>query len=65
MRKLVGAVALLLLVACWVFLATGFAQFALASANRIVEIAYYLVAGIGWIVFAMPLVSWMSRRPEQ
>lgn len=60
-RKLVGAVALILLVACWVFLAMGVAQFVLVSANRVVEFAYYIAAGLGWVVFAMPLVSWMSR----
>jgi TM2 domain-containing membrane protein YozV len=65
MRKLVGAIALVLLVACWVFLAMGFAQFVLASENRAIEFAYYVVAGIGWVLPAMPLVSWMSRSPKR
>jgi len=22
---------------------------------------YYVIAGLGWIVFAMPLISWMAK----
>jgi len=27
----------------------------------IASIAYYVIAGIGWVLPAMPIVSWMSR----
>jgi len=26
---------------------------------------YYVVAGIGWVLPAMPLVKWMSRRASE
>ena len=26
-----------------------------------VTVPFYTVAGLGWLVFAMPLVKWMSR----
>jgi uncharacterized protein DUF2842 len=61
-RKLFGAIALLLLVVVWAFGATAFAQFALTSANQLVARLYYVVAGLGWVLIAMPLVSWMLRR---
>jgi Protein of unknown function (DUF2842) len=61
-RKLFGAVALLLLVVVWAFGAVAFAQFALTSANQLVALLYYVVAGLGWVLIAMPLVSWMLRR---
>jgi uncharacterized protein DUF2842 len=61
-RKLIGAVALLLLVVVWAFAAMAFAQFALTSANQMVATLYYVVAGLGWVLVAMPLVSWMSQR---
>ncbi len=60
-RKLIGTVALLCLITLWALLAMAFAQFALHSANEIVVALYYVVAGIGWVLPAMPLVSWMLR----
>jgi hypothetical protein len=61
-RKLFGAVALLLLVVVWAFGAMAFAQFALTSANQLIALVYYVVAGLGWVLIAMPLISWMLRR---
>ena len=60
-RKLIGAVALLALVILWSLLAMALAQFAPLHANRAVEFAYYVIAGIGWVLPAMPLIAWMSR----
>jgi cation transporter-like permease len=60
-RKLIGTVALLVLVIVWALVAMGFAQMLSLSNNRLVEIAYYVVAGLGWVLPAMPLISWMSR----
>ena len=60
-RKLIGTVALLLLVAVWALLAMAVAQFALRSANGFVAALYYVVAGLGWVLPAMPLVRWMVR----
>jgi predicted membrane channel-forming protein YqfA (hemolysin III family) len=60
-RKLIGTIALLVLVVIWALLAMGFAQMLELSRNRVIEIAYYIVAGLGWVLPAMPLISWMSR----
>ncbi len=60
-RKLIGACLLLMLIAAWCFVAMAFAPLVLASAGRIVEVAYYAAAGLGWVLPAMPLVRWMSR----
>jgi Protein of unknown function (DUF2842) len=60
-RKLIGTIALLVLVVVWALLAMGFAQMLPLSDSRLVEIAYYIVAGLGWVLPAMPLISWMSR----
>jgi hypothetical protein len=61
LRKLIGAVLLLLLVAVWALLAAAFAQIPLIADSRIAAALYYVVVGLGWIVPAMPLVRWMSR----
>ena len=60
-RKLIGTLALLVLVAVWSLLAMAFAQFALSSANAFVAALFYVVAGLGWVLPAMPVVSWMQR----
>jgi hypothetical protein len=62
-RKLIGAVALLALVIVWSLLAMALAQAIELRSSRVLEFAYYVVAGIGWAVPAMPLISWMSRAP--
>jgi len=60
-RKLIGAVALIALVLVWSLLAMALAQAVALRASPVLEFAYYVIAGIGWVVPAMPLVSWMSR----
>ena len=59
-RKLIGAVLLLLLVAVWALLAMAVAQFVFSSTSSITAWIYYVVAGMGWVLPAMPLVRWMS-----
>lgn len=60
-RKLIGAVALLTLVCVWALIAMALAQSALTSINGWVATIYYVVAGLGWVLPAMPLISWMAR----
>lgn len=63
-RKLIGTVALLVLVSVWALLAMALAQSALTDINGFVAVIFYVVAGLGWVLPAMPLVSWMLR-PDQ
>lgn len=60
-RKLIGAVLLLVLVCVWALLAMALAQSALTDINGWVAAIYYVVAGLGWVLPAMPLISWMAR----
>ena len=60
-RKLIGAVALLALVILWGLLAMALAQSVLTNINGWVATIYYIVAGLGWVLPAMPLISWMAR----
>jgi hypothetical protein len=59
-RKFIGAILLLLLVAFWALLAMTAAQFVFSSTNSVAAWIYYVVAGIGWVLPAMPLIRWMS-----
>jgi hypothetical protein len=62
-RKLIGTIALLVLVITWGLLAMALAQSVLTDINGFVAAIYYVVAGLGWVLPAMPLISWMAR-PE-
>ena len=61
LRKLIGTIVLFVLVISWSLLAMAVAQFpVIPKANgRLVEFVYYVVAGLGWVLPAMPLVCWM------
>jgi hypothetical protein len=60
-RKLIGTVALLLLVSVWGLVAMALAQSVLTDINGFVAAIYYVVAGLGWVLPAMPLISWMAK----
>jgi hypothetical protein len=60
-RKFIGTIGLLLLVTGWALVAMAIAQFALGGASGLVAAIYYVIVGLGWVLPAMPLVSWMSR----
>ena len=60
-RKLIGSVALLSLVVVWGLLAIALAQSVLTNINGWVATIYYIVAGLGWVLPAMPLISWMAK----
>ena len=66
-RKLVGGIALIVLIVGWALLAMALAQLPMIKANALVEAIYYVAAGLGWLLLAMPLVKWMElgkqRRP--
>ena len=64
LRKLIGAVALVVMVAVWALVAMAVAQFPAIKANGVIEAIYYLVAGLGWVLPAMPLIRWMTVRPR-
>lgn len=60
-RKLIGTVALLVLVTVWALFAMALAQSVLTNINGFVAALFYVVAGLGWVLPAMPLVAWMAR----
>ncbi len=60
-RKLIGAVGLLVLVSVWALFTMALAQSVLTNINGWVAGIFYVVAGLGWVLPAMPLISWMSK----
>ena len=60
-RKLIGTFALFALVIAWALLAMAIAQFPPIFQNVWISALYYVVAGLGWVLPAMPLIKWMSK----
>ena len=60
-RKFIGTIALLVLVCVWALLGMALAQSVLTSTNGWLAAIYYVVVGLGWVLPAMPIISWMSR----
>ena len=51
----------IVLVTVWALVAMALAQMPVITANGVVEAIYYVVAGLGWVLPAMPLIRWMSK----
>ncbi len=63
LRKFIGAIALFVLVIVWALVAMALAQAPAIRENAILSVAYYVIAGLGWALPAIPIVTWMSRKP--
>ena len=61
LRKFIGAILLITLVVIWALVAMALAQSPAIKAYGLIEVIYYVVAGLAWVLPAMPLVRWMSR----
>ena len=60
-RKLLGTIALLVLVVIWSLLGMTVAQTPWLANSGLLQAIFYVVAGLGWVLPAMPIVAWMSR----
>lgn len=61
-RKLVGAIALLVMISIYALLALAAAIILqVHNANKLVELAYYLIAGLLWVIPAGILIKWMQK----
>jgi Protein of unknown function (DUF2842) len=60
-RKFFGTVALLVLALLWSLTGMAVAQMPWIASSGLLQAIFYVVAGMGWVLPAMPIVSWMSR----
>ena len=60
-RKFLGTIALLILLVVWSLLGMTLAQTPWLASSGLLQAIFYVVAGIGWVLPAMPIISWMSR----
>jgi hypothetical protein len=60
-RKFFGTIALLVLVAVWSLMGMTVAQTPWLANSGLLQAIFYVVAGLGWVLPAMPIISWMAR----
>lgn len=61
-RKLLGTVLLIAFIAVYALIAMfAAAVLQVRSGNHAVEIAYYIIAGLAWVLPAGMLISWMAK----
>ena len=60
-RKFLGAILLLVLAAVWALTMMAVAQMPWLASSGWLQAIFYVVAGMGWVLPAMPIVAWMQR----
>lgn len=61
-RKLAGTIALLVLVAVYALLALATAiVLQVWNASKLVELLYYILAGLLWVIPAGVIIKWMQK----
>jgi hypothetical protein len=61
LRKLVGTVALVLFISVYALTAMTVAAAKLPGTSGWMQLAYYAVAGLIWVIPAGVLISWMAK----
>lgn len=60
-RKLIGAVVLLLFIAVYALIVMAAAVVLQVSESKWVELAFYIIGGLAWVIPAGLLIRWMVR----
>lgn len=61
-RKLIGTLVLIVVLVVYALLAMAVAiVLQVNQASKLAELAYYIVAGLLWVLPAGAIISWMSR----
>lgn len=61
MRKLVGTVVLLVFLTAYAFVAMLVAVYLQVHGGWLVELLYYVIAGLLWVIPAGAIIWWMQR----
>ena len=61
-RKLVGTIALIVMITVYAFAALAVAVvLQVSNVNKAVELAFYMIAGLLWVLPAGILIKWMQK----
>ena len=61
LRKFIGAVVLLVFLTIYALAVMAFAANHMQDADKVMDGAFYVVAGLAWVLPAGLLVTWMQR----
>jgi uncharacterized membrane protein YuzA (DUF378 family) len=61
MRKFIGAISMIGFVLLYALMIMGLAPRILIGAHKGVELAFYLIAGLAWVIPLLPLIRWMEK----
>jgi Protein of unknown function (DUF2842) len=60
-RKAVGTVATVLFIIIYALVIGAFGGILVLGKGILLELPFYIVAGLGWLPFVMFIIKWMSR----
>lgn len=63
-RKLVGTVLLLIVLAIYALVVMLVASMLVTDGNKIIEMIFYAIAGLAWVLPAGYLIKWMYATPR-
>ena len=61
LRKLIGTILLVAFVAFYAMVAMTVAAAKLPGTSSVVQLAYFLIAGLVWVIPAGAIVAWMGK----
>lgn len=65
LKKLIGTVLLVVIVVVYAIVATAVASATLANASGWLQLLYFLLTGLIWILPAMVIIKWMETPPRR
>lgn len=63
-KKLIGTIVMVLFVAFYALLIAAVAPRILTGANKAVELGFYVIAGLAWVLPLLPLIKWMEKKSQ-
>ncbi|MCB1443426.1 MAG: DUF2842 domain-containing protein [Methyloceanibacter sp.] len=60
-RKLIGTIMLLIFMVLYLAIAAAIGSGRISEANGFAQFAYFLIAGLLWVIPAALLIRWMAR----
>lgn len=62
LKKLIGAILMVLFVALYATVIVAIAPRILTGASKLAEMVFYAIAGLAWAVPLLPLIRWMEKK---
>ncbi len=62
LKKLIGTMAMVMFVAFYALVIAAVAPRVLTGSSKAVELGFYIIAGLAWVVPLLPLIRWMEKK---